>query len=89
MIATFRPLSPRKFPLSGKIGPDLSRFPGTDSRASSAFRDLSPRLRPLSENLFPRCARFPHLFSRDLSAFRELRKVAESDFPGSSNSFGA
>ena len=70
MIATFRPLSPANFPLSGKIGPDLSRFPGTDSRASSAFRDLSPRLRPLSAPFFPDLSRFPRTDSQTLPAFR-------------------
>ena len=89
MIATFRPLSPANFPLSGKIGPDLSRFPGTDSRTSSAFCTFFPRPFPLSGNFFPRCARFPHLFSRDLSAFRELRKVKESDFIGPTANSGA
>jgi len=48
MIATFRPPSPANFPLSGKIGPDLSRFPGTDSRTSSAFRTFFLGICPLS-----------------------------------------
>ena len=59
MIATFRPLSPRKFPLSGKIGPKLSRFPGTDSRALPTFRELFPTVRPLSAPFFSGSVRFP------------------------------